>query len=191
MPIPTEVAKCGTGVPGLDDVLGGGLPRDSLYLVEGNPGVGKTTLAMQFLLEGKRQGERVLYVTLSETRAELLTVAQSHGWDLEGITIIELSAIERAMGGKGSTTLFQSAEVELTQLIKMLMDEFERTKPRRMVLDSLSEVRMLAQSPLRYRREILRLKQQLGPLGCTVLLLDDRTSEGTDIQVHIIVHGAV
>ena len=178
-------------MPGLDDVLGGGLPRDSLYLVEGNPGVGKTTLAMQFLLEGKRQGERVLYVTLSETRTELLTVAQSHGWDLEGITIIELSAIERAMGGKGSTTLFQSAEVELTQLIKMLMDEFERTKPRRMVLDSLSEVRMLAQSPLRYRREILRLKQQLGPLGCTVLLLDDRTSEGTDIQVHSIVHGAV
>ena len=189
--MPATPSKCATGVPGLDDVLGGGLPRDSLYLIEGNPGVGKTTLAMQFLLEGKRQGERVLYITLSETKTELLTVAQSHGWDLEGITIIELSAIERAIGGKGSTTLFQSAEVELTQLTKMLMEELQRTKPSRMVLDSLSEVRMLAQSPLRYRREILRLKQQLSPLGCTVLLLDDRTSEGTDVQVHSIVHGAL
>ena len=178
-------------MPGLDDVVGGGLPRDSLYLIEGNPGVGKTTLAMQFLTEGQRRGERTLYVTLSETKAELANVAASHGWDLDGITIIELSAIERAIGGKGQTTLFQSAEVELTQLTKMLMDQFERTKPSRMVLDSLSEVRMLAQSPLRYRREILRFKQQLAPLGCTVLLLDDRTSEGTDVQVHSIVHGAI
>ena len=185
----TNTSKCSSGVPGLDEILGGGLPRDSLYLVEGNPGVGKTTLAMQFLLDGQRRGEKGLYVTLSETKRELETVAQSHGWNLEGLTIIELSAIERTIG-KG-TTLFQSAEVELTQLTKMLMDEIHRTKPQRVVLDSLSEMRMLAQSPLRYRREVLRLKQQIAELGCTVLLLDDRASEGTDVQVHSIVHGAL
>src|SRR6185369_10517868 len=109
----TNTSKCSSGVPGLDEILGGGLPRDSLYLVEGNPGVGKTTLAMQFLLDGQRRGEKGLYVTLSETKRELETVAHSHGWNLEGLTIIELSAIERTIG-KG-TTLFQSAEVELTQ----------------------------------------------------------------------------
>jgi len=185
----TNTSKCSSGVPGLDEILGGGLPRDSLYLVEGNPGVGKTTLAMQFLLDGQRRGERGLYVTLSETKRELETVAHSHGWNLEGLTIIELSAIERTIG-KG-TTLFQSAEVELTQLTRMLMDEIHRTKPQRVVLDSLSEMRMLAQSPLRYRREVLRLKQQIAELGCTVLLLDDRASEGTDVQVHSIVHGAL
>jgi circadian clock protein KaiC len=174
-------SKFSTGVPGLDDVLGGGLPRNCLYLVEGNPGVGKTTLAMQFLLEGKRRDEKCLYVTLSETKLELEAVASSHGWNLEGISIIELSAIERAIGGKGPTTLFQSAEVELTQLTKLLMDEIDRGKPSRMVLDSLSEMRMLAQSPLRYRREVLRLK----------LLLDDRAAEGSDVQVHSIVHGAL
>jgi circadian clock protein KaiC len=183
--------KCQTGVPGLDEILGGGLPRDCLYLVEGNPGVGKTTLAMQFLLEGRRQGENCLYVTLSETRRELEAVALSHGWSLEGLGIIELAAVERAMGGKVPTTLFQSAEVELTQLAKLLLDEIERSKPARLVLDSLSEMRMLSQSPLRYRREILRLKQQLAAFGCTVLLLDDRTSQGSDVQVHSIVHGAL
>ena len=184
-------SKLSIGVPGLDDVLGGGLPRNCLYLVEGNPGVGKTTLAMQFLLEGKRLDEKCLYVTLSETKLELEAVASSHGWNLEGISIIELSAIERAYGGKGPTTLFQSAEVELTQLTKLLMDEIERGKPARLVLDSLSEMRMLAQTPLRYRREVLRLKQRLSELGCTVLLLDDRASQASDVQVHSIVHGAL
>jgi circadian clock protein KaiC len=183
--------KSGSGVPGLDEILNGGLPAKSLYLIEGNPGVGKTTLAMQYLLEGKRQGEACLYVTLSESRQELEAVAESHGWDLGGISIIELSAIETAIGGKAPTTLFQSAEVELTQLLKLVMGEIERGRPARVVLDSLSELRMLAQSPLRYRREVLRLKQQLAALGCTVLLLDDRTSEGSDIQVHSIVHGAI
>src|ERR1051325_3464593 len=134
-------SKLSIGVPGLDDVLGGGLPRHCLYLVEGN-----------------RLDEKCLYVTLSETKLELEAVASSHGWNLEGISIIELSAIERAYGGKGPTTLFQSAEVELTQLTKLLMDEIERGKPARLVLDSLSEMRMLAQTPLRYRREVLRLK---------------------------------
>jgi circadian clock protein KaiC len=187
-PLSTKVA---TGVPGLDDVLGGGLPSCCLYLVEGNPGVGKTTLAMQFLLEARRQGEGCLYVSLSETKNELEAVAASHRWDLEGIGIIELAAVERAMGGKGTGTLFQSAEVELTQLTKLLMDAIERARPKRVVLDSLSEVRLLAQSPIRYRREILRLKQRLAELDCTVMLIDDRSSQGTEVQVHSIVHGAI
>jgi circadian clock protein KaiC len=190
-PVNPITTKCGTGVPGLDDILGGGLPRNCLYLIEGNPGVGKTTLAMQFLMEGVRQKESCLYVSLSETRQELEAVAQSHGWDLNGISIIELSAVERALSGKGQTTLFQSAEVELTQLVKMLMAEIERADPRRLVLDSLSELRLLSQSPIRYRREILQLKQRLASRNCTLMFLDDRASQGTDVQVHSIVHGAL
>ena len=182
---------CATGVPGLDDILAGGLPRNCLYLIEGNPGVGKTTLAMQFLLEGQRSGENGLYVTLSETKRELEAVARSHRWDLGSLAVIELSAVEQALGGRSATTLFHSAEVELTQLTKLLMEEIERTRPARVVLDSLSEMRLLAQSPLRYRREILALKQRFAEMGCTVLLLDDRTSQGSDVQVHSIVHGAI
>ena len=184
--------KLGSGVPGLDEVLGGGLPAQCLYLVEGNPGVGKTTLALQFLLEGRARGERGLYVTLSETKDELETVARSHAWDLEGLSIIELSTVERALGGgKGGATLFHPSEVELGQLSKMLLEEARRIRPHRLVLDSLSEVRMMAQSPLRYRREILSLKQRFAELGCTVLMLDDRSQAGTDAQVHSIVHGAL
>ena len=183
--------KLGSGVPGLDEVLGGGLPEQCLYLVEGNPGVGKTTLALQFLIEGRAQGERGLYVTLSETKTELEAVARSHAWSLDGITVIELSAVERALGGKGTTTLFHSAEVELAQLTKLLLEETGRNRTQRVVLDSLSEMRLLAHSPLLYRREILSLKQRFAEMGCTVLLLDDRTSAGTDVQVHSIVHGAL
>ena len=187
----TPLPLCSTGVPGLDDVLSGGLPVGCLHLVEGSPGVGKTTLAIQFLLEGRKRGEKCLYVTLSESQSELETVARSHNWDLSGITIIELSAIERAIGGRGTTTLFHTADVELTQLSKLLVDQIQQVKPQRVVLDSLSEMRLLAQSPLRYRREVLSLKQRFAELGCTVLLLDDRTSQGTDVQVHSIVHGAL
>jgi circadian clock protein KaiC len=182
---------CSTGVPGLDQILCGGLPRDCLYLVEGFPGVGKTTLAMQFLLEGIRRGESCLYVTLSETRREIQAVAVSHGWDLQKLSIVELSTVTRAIGADAPTTLFHSAEVELTQLAKLLLDEIERIRPARVVLDSLSEMRLLAQSPLRYRREVLRLKQHLADRGCTVLLLDDGSSQVTDIQVHSMVHGAI
>jgi circadian clock protein KaiC len=180
---------CATGVPGLDIVLSGGLPRGCLYLVDGNPGVGKTTLALQFLLQGLRDNERCLYITLSETKAELDTVAQSHGWSLEGIEIIELSAIERSLAGKSQNTMFQSAEVELNHLTKLLLDELDRIRPARVVLDSLSELRLLAQNPLRYRRQILTFKQRFGERGSTVVLLDDRSAVGPDVQVHSIVHG--
>lgn len=183
--------KCNTGVAGLDDILGGGLPRDCLYLVEGNPGVGKTTLAMKFLLQGIQEGERCLYVTLSETKRELEAVAASHAWNLDGIAIIDLSAVEKAIGDKGGSTLFHAADVELAHLTALLMTEIDRTRPTRVVLDSLSEMRLLAQTPLRYRREVLTLKQRLADLGCTVLLLDDRASTSADVQVHSIVHGAL
>ena len=181
--------KCSTGVAGLDVVLHGGFPRDRLYLIDGNPGVGKTTLALQFLLEGVRQGEQCLYVTLSETKAELESVAESHGWSLDGIEIIELSQIESALATKSQNTLFQPAEVELNNLSKLLLDRIVQLKPRRLVLDSLSEMRLLAQNPLRYRRQILMFKQRFSVLPCTALLLDDRSAVGPDVQVQSIVHG--
>ncbi len=184
--------KCTSGVAGLDDILGGGFPRGCLYLIEGRPGAGKTTLALQFLLEGGRIGEKCLYVTLSETKQELEAVAQSHAWNLDGITVIELSAVERATNAElRANTLFQSADAELAQLSKLVMDELEMTKPSRVVLDSLSEMRLLAQNPSRYRRTILGLKQRITELGCTVLLLDDQSMEGTNVQVHSLVHGVV
>ena len=180
---------CATGVPGLDQILCGGLPEGRLYLVDGNPGVGKTTLALQFLLEGARIGHPGLYVTLSETKAELDAVAESHGWTLAGISIIELSQIESALTTRSQNTLFQPAEVELNNLSKLLLEHISELKPPRVVLDSLSEMRLLAQNPLRYRRQILTFKQRFAALGCTVLLLDDRSAVGSDVQVQSIVHG--
>jgi circadian clock protein KaiC len=185
-----QLESCATGVRGLDDILCGGLPRGCLYLIDGNPGVGKTTLALQFLLEGVRRKESCLYVTLSETKPELERVAASHDWTLDGIEIIELSAIERAIG-KGPKTMFQSSEIELSQLDTMLLETVDRLQPKRIVLDSLSEMRLLAQNPLRYRRQILTLKQRLAERGCTVILLDDRSAAGTDVQVQSIVHGMI
>jgi circadian clock protein KaiC len=189
--VPSTSSLCTTGVPGLDNILGGGLPRNCLYLVDGNPGVGKTTLALQFLLQGVKEKERCLYITLSETKSELDAVARSHGWSLEGIEIIELSAIERSLAGKAQNTMFQSAEVELNHLSKLLLDELDRIRPARVVLDSLSELRLLAQNPLRYRRQILTFKQRFAERAATVLLLDDRSAVGPDVQVHSIVHGLV
>src|ERR1044071_5131196 len=132
------LARATTGIPGLDKILLGGFASNRLYLIDGSPGVGKTTLAMQFLLEGARQGERCLYVTLSESRDEMEAVAASHGWSLEGIDIIELSHVEQMIGSRSQNTLFQPAEVEMTRLAELLVSEFDRVKPRRMVLDSLS-----------------------------------------------------
>ena len=183
--------RTSTGIPGLDNILCGGVPAERLYLVDGNPGVGKTTLALQFLLEGVRRNEKCVYVTLSETKDELDMVAESHGWDLAGITVIELSQVNEAITGKSQNTLFQSAEVELANLSRLLMSEFDRIAPARMVLDSLSEMRLMAQGALRYRREVLRLKHHFSSRHCTVLLLDDRSASGPDAQVHSIVHGMV
>lgn len=184
-----QVARTSTGIPGLDNILCGGLAAHRLYLVDGNPGVGKTTLALQFLLEGVRVGERCLYVSLSETRDELDAVADSHGWSLDGITVIELSQVEQLLTANSQNTLFQPAEVELSNLSRLLAAEFDRVEPARMVLDSLSEMRLMAQSALRYRREILRLKQHFATGRCTVLLLDDRSHSAQEGQVQSIVHG--
>jgi circadian clock protein KaiC len=152
-------ARVATGVEGLDAIIGGGLPRNHVYLVHGDAGCGKTTLALQFLLAGVRVGEPGLFVTLSETRDELTAVARSHGWSLDDVAVYEVRADERHLGPEEEYTAFHPAEVELGETIKSLLDEVERVKPRRVVIDSLSEMRLLARDPLRYRRQILALKQ--------------------------------
>lgn len=182
---------CSSGVPGLDTVLSGGLPRNRLYLIEGDPGAGKTTAALQFLLDGVRKGERGLYVTLSETRDELESVAQSHGWALEGLDIFELSAVEQQLQLDNENTFFHSADVELGKTTQILLDAVERAKPLRVVFDSLSEMRLLAESPLRYRRQVLSLKQYFAGKNSTVLFLDDRSSDAKDLQVRSLAHGVL
>ena len=180
--------RSGTGISGLDDILGGGLPSNRLYLLEGKPGTGKTTLALQYLLSGAQAGEKVLYITLSETRDELQEVADSHGWSLKEIDVVELSAIGAQLEASAQNTLFHSSEVELTQTTKMLLDEVERVQPSRVVFDSISELRLLSQSPLRYRRQILALKQYFAGRKCTTLLLDDGSAED-DPQLKSLAHG--
>ncbi|GAC1486704.1 MAG: ATPase domain-containing protein [Candidatus Limnocylindrales bacterium] len=177
-------------MPGLDEVLEGGYPRDRLFLIQGDPGVGKTTLALQFLLEGQRLGERGLYITLAETRDELESVAVSHAWSFDGIEIFE-QRFEDELGLGGDNTLFHPAEVELAETTREILDKVERANPDRVVIDSLSELRLLAQSGLRYRRQILALKQYFAGRHSTVLLLDDRTSETGDLQLQSIAHGVI
>ena len=180
-----------TGSAGLDSVLGGGFPANRLYLVEGDPGTGKTTMALQFLLEGARRGEPVLYVTLSETKEELTAVASSHGWSLDGISLHELVPPEESLKTETQYTIFHPSEVELGETTRAVIEEVERIQPRRVVFDSLSEMRLLARDPLRYRRQILALKQFFAGRRSTVLLLDDRTSADADLQVQSIAHGVV
>lgn len=183
--------RCPIGIEGLDNILGGGLARDCSYLIQGDPGSGKTTLALQFLLEGVERGERVFYVSLSETRDELLKVAKSHGWSLEQISLMELSAIEQLLRPEAQTTVFRSSEMELTKISKLLIDKAEKMRPRRVVFDSLSEFRLIAETPLRYRRELLNLKQHFARLRSTVLLLDDKSGTGVDPHILSLSHGVI
>ena len=180
-----------TGIRGLDDVLGGGLTPNRLYLLEGMPGSGKTTLAFQFLMEGVRQGENVLYVTLSETEEEIRAVAQTHGWSLDGIAVRELVPTQENLEPDEQYTMFHPSEVELSDTTRKILEDVERIKPSRLVFDSLSELRLLAGNPLRYRRQILALKHYFSGRQCTVLLLDDLTGEGHDLQVQSIAHGVL
>ncbi|RZL33789.1 MAG: circadian clock protein KaiC [Rubrivivax sp.] len=183
--------RCATGVSGLDDVLHGGLIAGRLYLIDGEPGAGKTTLALQFLLQGVREGESCLYVTLGETAAELRAGAESHGWSLDGIEIVELVGDGDDLLGASELTMYHPSEVELNETTRRILEAVERCKPQRMVLDSLSELRLLAQTSLRYRRQILALKQFFVGRQCTALFLDDRANEGIDTQVHSIAHGVI
>lgn len=180
-----------TGNTGLDDILRGGIDPQRMYLFEGQPGSGKTTLALQFLLEGARRGEPSLYITLSETERELRLVAKRHGWSLEGITIFELVPPETTLDPSQELTVLQPAEMELSETTQMIFDKVDALAPARIVIDSLSELRLLAQSPLRYRRQILALKHFFSGRQTTVVLLDDLSSQQNDLQLHSIAHGVV
>src|SRR5262245_19073083 len=193
-PAALDKERSPSGVQGLDNILGGGLPRNCFYLIQGDPGSGKTTIALQFLFEGVRSGESVFYVTLSETREELLKVAKSHEWSLDGIALLELSAIEQLLRPEAQTTVFHPSEVELAKVSKTLLDEASKTRPARVVFDSLSEFRLMAESALRYRRQLLNLKQEFAQHKSTVLLLDDKmTAHGNGIDPHVLSlsHGVI
>jgi circadian clock protein KaiC len=189
--MPADYLSAATGIGGLDKILAGGLPRHHVYLVEGDPGSGKTTLALQFLLEGIAAGERCLHVTLGESLQELNEVAASHGWSLDGLDVLELVASEHELQPDATYTVFESAEVELEDTLTKVLAEVERLKPNRVVIDSLSEFRLLAQNPFRYRHQTLALKQYFSGRQCTVLLLDDKTPGKSDLDLHSIAHGVI
>ncbi|MEO6340270.1 MAG: ATPase domain-containing protein [Caulobacteraceae bacterium] len=180
-----------TGVPGLDEILAGGLERERVFLLEGNPGTGKTTTALKFLLSGVELGERGLYITLSETDEELRATATSHGWSLDGVDVFELAPPESLLDDRQQQSLLYSSDLELGETTRMIFDAVERYKPLRVVIDSLSEIRLLAQSSLRYRRQVLALKHYFSKRGATVLLLDDLTTDALDKTVHSVAHGVV
>jgi RecA-superfamily ATPases implicated in signal transduction len=189
VPIPT-LPLAATGIVGLDQVLNGGLPANHIYLLDGSPGTGKTTLAMQFLLEGVKKGEKGLYVTLSESKDELVGVAASHGWSLDGVDVFEL-ANNTALATEEGYTIFHPAEVELQQTVDAVLDVVKKLNPQRIVFDSLSEMRLLAREPLRFRRQILAIKQFFIGRESTVLLLDDKTAPEGDLQLHSLAHGVM
>jgi circadian clock protein KaiC len=183
--------RISSGNEGLDDILNGGLDRNRMYLYEGRPGTGKTTIALQFLLEGIRNGERVLYITLSETKQELNIVARRHGWSLDGVDIFELVPPEASLDPDRELTILHPAELELSETTKLVFERVAAINPTRVVFDSLSELRLLAQNPLRYRRQVLALKHYFAQRQCTVIMLDDLSSAANDLQLHSISHGVV
>lgn len=180
-----------TGVRGLDEILSGGYPSNRAHLIEGKPGAGKTTLGLQFLLQGAKQGECGLYITLSETKRELRAVAETHGWSLDAISIFELVPPELSLDPRQQQTLLHASDLELGETVQMAIQEIERLKPKRIVFDSLSEIRLLSQSALRYRRQVLALKHFFLLHDATVLMLDDLTSDHDDLNLHSISHGVI
>ena len=183
--------RCSSGCPGLDDILAGGFPPGHFYLLEGEPGTGKTTLSLQFIAEGLSKGEKVLYVTLSESPEDLRTIAQTHGIAIEGANFVDLKPSELDLKPEGQYTVFHPMEIELGDRLQTIVTEINRHKPDRLVIDALSELRMLAKDPLRYRRQVIALREH-APSNCTVILLDDRSSSSNaDLELHSIVHGVL
>jgi circadian clock protein KaiC len=188
----TYLPRAGTGVVGLDNVLGGGFACNRLHLLEGNPGSGKTTIALQFLMAGAAEGEVGIYVSLAETEQELRAGARSHGWTLDDkVEIFELVPPESVLDPEQQQSLLYSSDLELGETTKRMLEAIERLKPKRVVIDSLSEIRLLAQSSLRYRRQVLALKHYFARHQSTVLMLDDLTTESTDRAVHSIAHSVI
>ena len=188
---PEDASAVSSGCEALDYILGGGYAFNRTHLIEGEPGAGKTTLGLQFLLEGRRTGDRCLYITLSESRDELLHVASTHGWDLDGIEIFELVPPELSLDSEQEQSIVYASDLELGETVRLVMDEVMRVAPARIVFDSLSEIRLLAQGPLRFRRQVLALKHYFARQKCTVLFLDDLTQNEDDLSLHSLAHGVI
>lgn len=186
-----EAGPVSSGLPALDYILRGGFAANRIHLIEGEPGAGKTTLGLQFLLEGKSKNERCLYITLTEGRGELMNVAATHGWDLDGIDIFELVPPELSLDPEREQSILYASDLELGETVRLVMQEVERVAPARVVFDSLSEIRLLAQGPLRFRRQVLAMKHFFATRHCTVLFLDDLTQREDDLSLHSLAHGVV
>jgi circadian clock protein KaiC len=190
--MPKSLPRAATGITGLDDILGGGLARNRLHLLEGSPGTGKTTMALQFLLNGAEAGEAGIYISLAETEHELRDGARSHGWNIgPKVEVFELVPPESVLDPEQHQSLLYSSDLELGETVKRIFDAIERLRPKRIVIDSLSEIRLLAQGSLRYRRQILALKHYFAQNNSTVIMLDDLTTEGMDRAVHSIAHSVI